>query len=508
MTQSAQDYLRIHQLSHHAQVLHSISNLLEWDHDTYMPADGELIRSEQLRILAGLIHQERTSKDFIEALQKLIHLGTGQILGNGLSEAQAAALKRWRRDYLKESALPKEFVEEFAQLTSQAQAVWRKARKDQSFEQFAPFLDKIVTMSRKKADLLTYKEHPYDALLDLYEPDVTTSQVANLFSTLEKDLTSLLKKIAVAPQIDDSLLFGNFDHKKQLEFSLALLNDMGYVRTKGRLDISTHPFSISLHPTDSRITTRIHASSLMSNIGSVLHEAGHALYEMGLPIEQFGSPLGQPISYGIHESQSRWWETRIGQSKSFWQHYLPILKQYFPEQLEGATLDGFYAAINKVEPSLIRVEADEVTYPLHIILRFNLEKALIEGSLAVRDIPEMWNAKMQELIGLTPQNNSEGCLQDIHWSLGSFGYFPSYTLGNAYASHLFLAFEKQFADWRARLENGELLFIKSWLNESVHQYGRQYSPLELMQKVTGQPFNSKAYVDYLKTKYSQIYGLT
>jgi carboxypeptidase Taq len=502
---SAEDYQIMHYLSRHAQLLSSTSQLLELDQETYMPPDADGIRCEQIKILAGLTHHEKTSSQYLEALEKLIDVKSGKIVAEGLSDAQNAALKRWRRDYIKESALPKEFVEEFAQLTSQSLAVWRKARKEQSFEQFAPFLDKIVTMCRKKADYLTYDGHPYDALLDLYEPQVTTVQVAELFSSLEKDLSELLKKVAAAPQVDDSDLFGEFDHKKQLEFGLLILNAMGYVRTKGRLDISTHPFSTSLHPTDTRITTRIHASSLMSNISSVMHEGGHALYDMGLPVDQFGSPLCQAISYGMHESQSRWWETRIGKSKAFWQHYLPHLQQYFPGPVENLSLDNFYKAINKVQPSLIRTEADELSYPLHIILRFQLERSLIDGSLTVRDIPEAWNAKMQELIGLTPQNNSEGCLQDVHWALGSLGYFPSYAIGNAYASHLFLAFAKQFPDWEQRLATGDLLFIKTWLNENVHRYGRQYSALELMEKVTEKPFTSQAYLDYLTDKYSDIY---
>jgi carboxypeptidase Taq len=228
---------------------------------------------------------------------------------------------------------------------------------------------------------------------------------------------------------------------------------------------------------------------------------------MGLPAEHYGSPLAQPISYGIHESQSRWWETRIGKSRAFWERYWPLLQATFPQQLESISLDTFYRAHNTVKPSLIRVEADEVSYPLHVILRFQMEKALIEGSLSVREVPDAWNAKMQQLIGLVPSNNSEGCLQDVHWSLGSFGYFPSYALGNAYASHLFTAFEKQHSDWQGRLSQGDLHFVREWLHDNVHCYGRQYSPLELMQKVTGQPFSAKAYLDYLNQKYGEIYAL-
>lgn len=504
---SEQDYKALHRLSYNAQLLSSISQLLEWDQETGMPTDAEPIRSEHLKLLAGLTHQERTSSKFAEALERLIDLKSGNIRATGLNEAQNSALKRWRRDYIIDTALPAQFVEEFAQLASKSQVVWRKARKEQSFEQFAPFLDKIISMSRKKADLIGYKDHPYDALLDLYEPESTTKEISTLFNDLKTTLSTLLKKISATQQIDDSFLFGDFDHKKQLAFGMSLLNDLGYVGSRGRLDISTHPFSASMHPTDSRITTRIHATSLMSNIATVMHEAGHSLYEMGLPIEQYGSPLGQPISYGIHESQSRWWETRIGKCKAFWEYYLPLLKKQFPEALEKISLDQFYKAINKAQASLIRVEADEVSYPLHIVLRFELERALIDGSLNVREIPEAWNAKMKDLLGIVPKNNSEGCLQDVHWSMGAFGYFPSYALGNIYASHIFPAFEQSHPDWKTRVGTGELLFIKEWLSLNVYRYGRQYTTQELLEKITHQPLSSKAYTDYLTNKYSEIYGL-
>ncbi|MBA3602828.1 MAG: carboxypeptidase M32 [Parachlamydiaceae bacterium] len=507
MEEYSEEYQNLFNKSRNVSALSSISQLLDWDQETYMPSDGANARSEQQKVIAGVIHRERTSPEFKRALEGLIDIESGTILVENLSEPQKAALKMWRRDYINEIVLPSEFVEEFAQVTSQALSVWRKAKKKNAFELFAPFLDKIIQLSQKKADFLGYKDHPYDALLDLYEPEMTTKEVEKIFADLEASITTLLKKISAAPQIDDSFLFGEYDHKTQLEFSLVLLNAMGFNRSRGRLDISTHPFSSSLHPTDNRITTRIHPTGVMSNIASVMHEGGHALYEMGFPVEQFGTPLAQAISYGMHESQSRWWETRIGKSKPFWQYFLPVLKKYFPEILHTIDLDTFYKAINKVQASLIRVEADEVSYPLHIIMRFQMEKDLIGGTLAVRDIPDVWNEKMTKLIGITPQNNSEGCLQDIHWSLGSFGYFPSYSLGNIYASHLFTAFEKAQPDWEAQLASGDLSFVKSWLNENVHQYGRQYTIPELMQKVTNQPLSANAYVEYLTSKFGKIYGL-
>ena len=331
-------------------------------------------------------------------------------------------------------------------------------------------------MSRKKADFLGYQGHPYDALMDQYEPGITTKEVSQIFSSLRKSITELLKEISKVKQIDNNFLHGKFSPDKQLEFAHRILKDIGYGSEYGRLDISSHPFSSAAHPTDSRITTRIHKTSLLSCISVILHEAGHGLYEMGLPKEHYGSPLGDAISLGIHESQSRWWETRIGQSKPFWQHYLPLLKDQFKGKLDKISLDLFYKAINKVEPSLIRVEADEVTYPLHVILRFEIECALIEGSLNLREIPEAWNAKMKELLGIVPSTNTEGCLQDIHWSMGGFGYFPTYTLGNIYASQLFESFAKKYPAWENKVASGDFHFITHWLHEAIHKHGRRYEP--------------------------------
>ncbi len=507
MDQSQQTYAKLHHLSRQGRILTGISHILDWDQETYMPPGAAGIRGEQLKMLAGLIHSEKTSKTFASTLAKLIDISTGEVLATKLPPAQIAALHQWRRDYVKAKALPKIFVEDYAQLSSQSILAWRQARHDNDFKHFAPYLEKLIGMARKKADYLGYQQHPYDALLDEYEPGATTQEISDVFSVLRKSIVGLLKKISSAKQIDDSFLQGNFPQDKQLEFSNLILRDMGYDMNYGRLDCSTHPFSSASHPTDSRITTRFHPTSLMSCFSAVLHEAGHALYEMGLPVEQYGTPLGDAISLGMHESQSRWWETRIGQSKPYWQHYLPPLQKLFKGELAKVSLDQFYRAINKVEPSLIRIEADEVTYSLHVILRFELERALIEGSLAVRDVPAAWNAKMQELLGIKPAHNAEGCLQDIHWSMGAFGYFPTYTLGNLYASQFFETFAAAHPDWEKRVAAGDLLFIKAWLNDKVHKHGRRYSSLELLKKVTGKKFSAAPFVSYLTEKYGAVYGL-
>lgn len=504
MKTAEKDYQKLCELSKHVRILQGITSILDWDQETYMPSGSAGIRAEQLETMAGIIHREKTSRKFATALSKLIDIPTGKVKAENLSPQQIAAVKEWRRDYSHDTALPSKFVEEFAKVTSQAINAWRAAKKDNAFQQFAPYLDRIVQLCRKKADLLGYQDHPYDALLDQYEPHVKTQEVDLLFSKLRTELTPLIKKITQQP-VEDQFLYGNWDQAKQMAFSQKLLDAIGYDKTKGRVDFSTHPFSSSSHPTDSRITTRIHPESLMSNIFVILHEGGHALYEMGLPQNQYGTPLGDSRSLGVHESQSRWWETRIGLSKPFWQYFFPLLKETFKGQLDHVTLENFYRAINKVEPSFIRVEADEMTYPLHVILRFELEKGLIEGSLSVRDIPEAWNAKMEEYLGLIPSTNSEGCLQDIHWSMGAFGYFPTYTLGNLYAAHLFDAFNKDHPDWEQQVAAGQLGFIKLWLHEKIYQHGKRYTTHELLQQATGKDFSADSYLHYLKRKYSSLY---
>lgn len=505
--QIEKEYENLHQLGRKVRILTGISHLLDWDQETYMPPGAALIRSEQLELLAGITYSEKTSSKFRSALSKFIDIPKGTVIAKGLSSEKQAAVCEWRRDYLKAKALPKKFVEDFARTTSQSISAWRSAKKDNNFSYFVPFLDKLVGMARKKADFLGYESHPYDALLDEYEPGTTTADITKLFGNLRISIKDLLKQIATKKQVDDSFLHGKFSPEKQMEFSRDLLRQMGYSDESGRLDLSSHPFSLAPHPTDSRITTRIHPTSLMQSISAVLHEAGHAFYEMGLPQNQYGSPLGDYVSLGIHESQSRWWETRIGQSKPFWKYELPILSTKFDKKLDGVTLDAFYRAINKVEPSFIRVEADEVTYPLHVILRFELEKALIEGSLKIRDVPEAWNAKMKELLGITPSNDAEGCLQDIHWAMGGFGYFPTYTLGNIYASHFFKSFENDHPNWESQVASGEFQFIREWLTNAVHQHGRRYSAQDLLKKVTGKKINSDAYIEYLTDKYREIYGV-
>ncbi len=498
-------YDQLFELSRTIKTYSSIENLLGWDQETLMPQSADLFRAEQKALMAGHIHKLKTSTKFSHLLNQLIDLESGEVLDASLTPAQHAALRQWRRDHLKAIKLPTSFVKTETSTCAVSVNVWIEAKKTSNFSKFAPHLEKIIQLSRKKADLLGYQDHPYDALLDLYEPGMTVAKLTPLFERLKSALTALVKTIKSKPPIDTSCLQGEFNPEMQLQFGKKILHAMGFSPDNSRLDLTVHPFCMPIHPLDTRMTTRVHHDDIMSNILSVIHEGGHGLYNKGLNIEQYGSPLGEQSSLGIDESQSRWWETRIARTKAFWTHFLPLLQRDFP-QLK-AQLDPFYLAINQVRPSFIRVEADEVTYSLHVILRFEMEKALIEGSLKVKDIPAVWNQKMHDYLDITPSNDAEGCLQDVHWSFGLIGYFPTYVLGNLYAAQFFHTFEKAHPDWQSRVSQGELGFIREWLRTNIHQYGRQFTPEEFVQRISGKPLHESDYVHYLTSKYKGIYDL-
>jgi len=467
----------------------AILRLIEWDQETYMPKGAAASRADQIELLASTIHKEKTDPKFVEGIEKLDL--------NKLEAWQKAAVREWKEDIRKAKALPNDFVKAFAKLTSESMIVWQEARKEANFKKFAPMLKKVVALSREKAEFLGYEDSPYDALMDLYEPGMKVKEIDPLFKDLGSALSKLLEKI---PPADNRCLNQKVAVDKQIAFGNKLLKAIGYEMDHGRLDISTHPFSTAMHPTDSRITTRITEHSYFDSISAVMHEAGHGLYEMQLNPDYFGTPIGEACSLGIHESQSRTWETFIGQSRPFWQHFFPLLHKSY--KLEKTDFDTFYAAINCVKPTFIRVEADEVTYCLHVILRYQIEKDLIEGKMEVSDIPERWNSFMEKLLGIIPPTDKEGCLQDIHWSMGAIGYFPTYALGTVYAAQFFEAFAKDFPDWEKRVSHGELLFIRDWQKEKIHRFGRTFSSADLVKKVTGQKLSTTPYLNYLERKYA------
>lgn len=494
---------KILEQSKQLHIVNGISSLLDWDQEVMMPDKGSEGRGLEQKLLSGLAHKMILSKKFSKPLFQLIDEETGAFHDPSLDDGQKACLREWRRSYRIQSALPQKFVENFAELTCKANHVWKQARNAKDYALFAPYLQKIIDANRKKADYIGFTDHPYDALLDLYEQGMTTKSASTLFTELKGPLVDLIKKIGTKQQIDPAILHGNFPADQQLAFCKKVLEAMGFDWTRERLDLSTHPFCSSSQSDDCRITTRIDPKDLFNCLSSVLHEAGHALYDLGLPKEHWGSPLGDSVSMGIHESQSRFWETRIGLSKPFAAYILPKAKQAFPGSFEKVSDLDLYKALNRVEPSFIRVEADEVTYPLHVILRFEIEKMFIEGSLKAKNLPGVWNEKMQQLLGITPPDDAKGCLQDVHWSCGSMGYFPTYALGNLYAAQLFETFEKENPSWKQKVAQGEFAFITAFLKEKIYRHGHRYNGPELIRQATGSSFNALPYIRYLEAKFKE-----
>ena len=496
------DYQLFLEKSKQIKILKSLSMLIDWDQETYMPEKGLELRMLQKAYLETLAHQEFTSTSTEELLEKMIDLETGDLYQETKwDDDQIRNLQLWREDLVKAKKLPEAFVKKFAETTSQAVAIWGEARANNDFDLFSPHLATIIELVRQKANYLGYKDHPYDALLDEYEKDMTTKDLDPLFERLKKELIPLAQKLS-QKKAPNPFLYGQFDEKSMLDFDHKILQHMGFEPHSYRLDASKHPFCMGLHPLDIRMTTVVKTTDLFSaNISSVIHEAGHGLYEQGLERSFFGTPLGEYVSMGIHESQSKFWECFIGQSFPFWQFFYPELKQHFPENFSHVSLDAFYKAINQVEPSMIRIYADEVTYCLHVILRYELEKGLLDGSIAFSDLPRIWNEKMHQYLGITPKSHKEGCLQDIHWAWGLFGYFPTYALGTLYAAALFQKVCLVFPDWKEKISQGNLSFLKHWLQENIHRHGRRFSPSELIKKATGHPLHEKYFIEYLKSKY-------
>ena len=469
-----------------------------------MPEDGVNARSEQIALLTELAHQWLVSGE----TARLIEDAEKEASGKEYFSDEASMLRVARRAYDQRVKLPDSLVSRLARTTTKANSVWINARKNADFGMFAPILSEIIDINREQAELLGYAQHPYDALLDLYEPELTTSEADRLFAEMKRDLVPLVREITgreAAP--DAGFLSQKFDTAKQEAFGLSVLRDMGYDFRRGRQDRSAHPFTTSFTPYDVRITTRFDEDDLLSALFSTIHEGGHALYDQGLPLDLLNTPLCQPISLGVHESQSRLWENIVGRSKVFWKHYLPVLKGHFPGQIDGIGLDQFYSAVNRVTPGFIRVESDELTYNLHIFIRFEIEKELISGTLPVNDIPGIWNEKYREYLGITPPDDARGCLQDIHWAHGSIGYFPTYTIGNLLSAQLYnRALESTRVPLSAEIEKGNCGALLAWLRDRVHRHGSRYTFTELVQAITGGDIQVRPYMTYLADKFREIYS--
>lgn len=479
-------------------VYKSTSNLLGWDQETLMPPKAAAYRAQQVGALAGLSHRLGTSADVGEWLAECE--GTPPASADENEAAiRLANIRCWRYDYDRATKLPAKLVEEIARTTSLAREPWTEARRESEFGKFAPWLEKILSLAREQAECWGYTTCAYDAMLEAYEPNARVANLAPVFSELQKALTPLLPRLQEATGNAPTQLGGHYPEAAQLEFSQRILGAMGFDFTAGRLDKTVHPFCTDVGPKDTRLTTRYDVADFASSLASSMHEAGHGLYDQGLPSEHFGTPAGTYVSLAIHESQSRLWENQVGRSRDFWRHWYPIAQRQFPEL--SRPLDELWLLINRVRPSHIRVEADEATYNLHIILRFEMEQRLVSGELSVADLPAAWNQRFEELFGIAVPDDARGCLQDVHWSLGVFGYFPTYTLGTLNAAQLFAAAQKQIPGLNDDLQAAEYGRLLSWLREKIHQHGRRYSADELMMQATGETTQARYFLDYLKAKY-------
>ncbi|MBL7989287.1 MAG: carboxypeptidase M32 [Chlorobi bacterium] len=479
------------------------SSLLHWDQETYMPDGAAAVRAEQSATLDTLAHQMSTSGEYA-ALMETVR-----------EEAERGELEQWEQAVVKESyrefersrKLPDEFVREMSRAQSLAHHAWKKGREQQDFGIFAPSLEQIVALKRQAAEYYGYTENPYDALIDQYEPGMTAAELRPVFDRLREGTGALLQKIAgfgAAP--DDSVLFTDFDADQQLAFSKKIIQQLGFDFNIGRVDLSAHPFCTSFGSSDVRLTTRIFRNDLRSCLFGLMHEAGHGMYEQGFAPHLIRTPLAGGASMGIHESQSLLWENMVGRSEEFWSWAFPQLAATFPTQLVGLDSFSFFQSINVMKPSFIRVEADELTYNMHIILRFQIEDDLINGRMSVADIPAVWNQKSQEYLGIVPPNDSLGCLQDIHWSFGGFGYFASYTLGKLYAAMFFNRAAEQMPELRQQIARGEFGNLLGWLRENLHQWGKAKNASQLVNDICGRPLTETDFLAYLDRKVERVYG--
>lgn len=482
--------------------LSMIGALMGWDQQTYMPPKGAEERGEQMATLSRLVHEMATSEEVGKLLDEL--LPYAQTLDPDSDDA--CLIKLAKREYDKQTRVPAEKVAEFARVTTLAQGAWVQARSESNFALFQPHLEKIVELRREYASYFAPYDHVYDPLLDDFEPGLKTAEVQAIFARLRPQQVELIQAIASRPQVDDSFLHLKYDGQKQWDFGVEVATRFGYDWQAGRQDRSAHPFTTSFGIRDVRITTRVIEDQLPSALFGTMHETGHALYQQGIDWNYRRSALGGAASLAVHESQSRMWENLVGRSRAFWRFFYPRLQEYFPQQLGNVSMEAFYKAINKVEPSLIRVEADEATYNLHIMLRLELEIALMEGALEVKHLPEAWNTRMKEYLGITPPNDRLGVLQDIHWSGGMIGYFPTYALGNLISVQLWEKIQQDIPDLEEQIERGEFSALLGWLREKIHRHGSKYEPQELVEKVTGSKIDPQPYMRYLNTKYRDIYG--
>ncbi len=493
----------VHRLEERSR-LGGVMSIMHWDEEVIMPEGAAEARAKQMSALAGVLHEKSTHP----ALGGLLN-GLNRASAIDFSEVEWCNIREARREYELETKIPKELVQDIAELSSRGHHVWAKARKENRFDDFAPVLDRFIELKKQWAGHAFPELAPYDANMDLYERDMRMEHITPMFESLKTELIPFIRSIVDSDYCPDtSFLEGEFPIDKQEVLGRRISQEMGFSFDSGRMDVSVHPFCGGGHPTDVRITTRYRTDNFIESLYAIIHETGHGLYEQGRMSDHPDLPVSEPLTMAVHESQSLLWERMIGQGLSFCDHYLDAFAGMFPQNFQGVTAQSLYRAINKSQPSLVRVEADEVTYPMHIILRYEIEKGLFDGTVRVADLPAVWNDKMEECLGIRPPTDTLGVLQDVHWSGGAFGYFPSYTLGAMYGCQFYKTMEKELPDIDDYIGSGNFAPIKTWLNEKIHGQGRLYTPDQLARRVTGEGLNPDIFIEHLKTKYSAIYRLS
>jgi carboxypeptidase Taq len=472
------------------------ADALMWDQETYMPAKSLPYRAEQLAWLTGHSHRLFIARQVGQWIAEC------EQHGFSADSSESGNICEWRRQYDRATRISARLVEKLERVRAHARAAWQQARQQSNFALFKPHLEKILTLTREMADAWGYKESPYDALVEGYEPGATAEQLRQLFSELRPALASILAPaVARSAAVPEKLLQGGYPVSAQQAFNRKVAEGIGFDFEAGRIDTTIHPFCTTLGPGDCRLTTRYNEADFVTSLYGVLHEAGHGLYEQGLPVEDFGTPNGTAVSQAVHESQSRLWENHVGRSPAFWEHWHPVACEHFPG-LKKFSPAQITAAVNRVSPSFIRVEADQVTYDLHIILRFEIEVKLVEGTLKTADVPAYWNEQFKKMFGLTVASDSEGCLQDTHWSIAAIGYFPTYTLGNLNAAQLMRRATEENPGLNSQLARGDYKALLSWLREKIHRQGSRHNPRELIRLATGEPTGIRDHVEYLRAKFA------
>ncbi len=482
--------------------LNGVMSTITWDQEVMMPDGAANARADQVATLAGVVHERMTDPVLGEYLEEL------RTLTEHFNPAECCNIREACRQYDLMTKIPKRLVQALAELGSKGHMTWVQARQENKFKDFLPVIQEFLMLKKEWASCAFPDLSPYDANIDQYERGMTAAEITVIFDQLKTTLMPLIHEITHhAYQPDTAFLQGCFPIDKQAALARKISEDIGFQFDKGRMDVSVHPFCGGSHPTDVRITTRYSKYNFVESIYAAIHETGHALYEQGRQIASADLPVSESLTMGIHESQSLFWERMIAQSKAFCTHYFDSFCKFFPENLQTVKVDTFYRAINACKPDFIRVEADELTYPLHIILRFEIEKELFEGNVSVNDLPELWNEKMFTYLGIRPPNDTVGILQDSHWSGGAFGYFPSYTLGAIYACQFYRAIQSEHPDIEQLVASGDFSSIKNWLNKNIHSQGKLYTPQELILRITGEPLNPEHFICYLEEKYRKIYQL-